>query len=235
MELVLSKKPKNPIIIQGFPGFGLVGNIATEFLIEHLKAEQIGSIKIKEIMPVIALHEGKVVHPVGIFYDKNTNIVLVHVIANAQGVEWILAEQIANLAKQLNASEIISIEGVSAPYANETNFQAFYYTNDEKCKKKLEAVLKPLKEGIVVGVTGALLLDVGITHTSIFVESHSGMPDSKAAAKAIEVLDKYLGLSIDYQPLLKQAEKFEEKLKKIMEQSQSAVAEQDKKKLDYIS
>ena len=42
MEIKISKNIKNPIIISGFPGFGLVGSIATEFLIEHLKTEKDG-------------------------------------------------------------------------------------------------------------------------------------------------------------------------------------------------
>ena len=37
MELILSKKPKGVTIVEGFPGFGLIGTIATEFLIEHLE------------------------------------------------------------------------------------------------------------------------------------------------------------------------------------------------------
>jgi len=31
MKIILDKKPKNPIIIEGFPGFGLVSTIACEF------------------------------------------------------------------------------------------------------------------------------------------------------------------------------------------------------------
>jgi len=60
------------------------------------------------------------------------------------------------------------------------------------------------------------------------------MPDSKAAAKIIETLDKYMGLAVDYKPLLKQAEKFEEKLKDLMKQSQQSQDMQDKKKLSYV-
>ena len=42
MEIKLNRKPKNPIIIEGFPGIGFIGSITTEFLVEHLKAEKIG-------------------------------------------------------------------------------------------------------------------------------------------------------------------------------------------------
>ena len=42
VSLELWKKPKGATIIEGFPGYGLVGPITTEFLIDHLKTEQIG-------------------------------------------------------------------------------------------------------------------------------------------------------------------------------------------------
>jgi predicted ATP-grasp superfamily ATP-dependent carboligase len=31
MEIKLKETPKNPVIIEGFPGFGLIGSIVTEF------------------------------------------------------------------------------------------------------------------------------------------------------------------------------------------------------------
>jgi predicted ATP-grasp superfamily ATP-dependent carboligase len=68
----------------------------------------------------------------------------------------------------------------------------------------------------------------------IFVETHSSLPDSKAAAKAIEVLDKYLNLKIAYAPLLKQAEKFEAKVRGLMEKGVVAAEEQKKKTLSYV-
>lgn len=129
MEIKLSKKPKNPIIIEGFPGFGLVGNISTEFLIEHLSAEQIGSIRMDEASPMIAIHNGKVVHPVGIFYDKKNNIVIVHVIASAQGVEWKMAEIIAKLAEELEAREVICLEGV---VGGDDKARSFYFKKKGK-------------------------------------------------------------------------------------------------------
>ena len=41
-------------------------------------------------------------------------------------------------------------------------------------------------------------------------------------------------LDIDYKPLLKQAEEFEEKFKKIIEQTSAAGKERDKKTLSYV-
>src|SRR3989338_144054 len=234
MNLELSKKPKNPVIIEGFPGFGLVGSISTEFLVHHLDTEQIGSIKIEETSPLIAIHDGKVVETIGIYYDKKNNLVIIHAITSAQGMEWELKEVLLKLAKELEAKEIVSIEGVIV--ANSEQPRSFYFTSSSVTEKRfVSSKIEKLKEGIVVGVTGALLLEKQLPVSAIFVETHSAMPDSKAAAKVIEVLDKYLNLKIDYGPLLHQAEVFEHTLKKLMQQREEMSEEQEKKKMSYIS
>jgi len=105
-----------------------------------------------------------------------------------------------------------------------------------KNKEKFNKLkVDPLKEGIIIGVTGAVLLRAEkIPVSCIFAETHSNLPDSKAAAKVIEVLDKYLCLKVDYKPLLVQAEKFEGKLKGLLTESQKAMQLSEKKKLSYV-
>lgn len=235
MEILLWKKPKNPILIEGFPGFGLVGTIATEFLIDHLETEQIGKIMFEELPAMAAIHDGKIVEPLGIFYNKKFNLVILHAITASSGVEWKIAEALLSIAKQLDAKEIISIEGVGSS-GIKLSSDAFYYTNQENKIGFLNHIgLKPLKEGIIMGVTGAIILkDRELPKSAFFADTASNMPDSKAAAKIIEALDKYLGLAVDYQPLLKQAEKFEEKLSGILEQSSKMQELSEKKKMSYV-
>ena len=69
MKIDLKKKPQNVTIVGGFPGFGLVGTISSEYLIDHLQAEKIGSIWFSEMTPMLAIHESKVVEPFGVFYS----------------------------------------------------------------------------------------------------------------------------------------------------------------------
>jgi len=236
MQIKLWKKPKSPIIIEGFPGFGLVGTIASEFLIDHLKTEQIGKIEFEEMPAMVAIHDSKVVEPLGIFYDKKSNIVILHAITTSTGYEWEIANMLVKLAKDLDAKEVISLEGVGSAATTEGATQAFYYCGDKKKSCKLAGVgIKPLKEGIIMGVTGALLLKTDqIPISAIFSETHSNMPDSKAAAEIIKVLDQYLGLNVDYKPLLEQAEKFESKLKGLLTKTAEAEEISEKKKLSYV-
>jgi len=55
MKIILTKKPKNVTIIEGFPGFGLIGTISIEFLMDHLKTEKIGNVEMEEIPAMIAI------------------------------------------------------------------------------------------------------------------------------------------------------------------------------------
>ncbi len=235
MEVKLTKKPKNPIVIEGFPGFGLVGTITTEFLIDHLKAKLIGTIEMDEIPAMVAIHEKKIVQPIGIFYDQKTNIVIVHVITSVVGVEWQMSALLTKMAKDLGAKEVISIEGVGSTSLEEEP-KCFYYANTDKSIKIFEKNnIPPLKEGIIMGVTGALLTKtLNMPLACVFAETHSSLPDSKASAKVIEVLDKYLNLKLDPKPLLQQAEAFESKIKGILEQGQEAQKEQLNKRLNYV-
>ncbi|MFH1248733.1 MAG: PAC2 family protein [archaeon] len=214
MEIELKERPQKPIVIQAFPGIAMVGTIAAEFLIDHLKARRIGRIYSEEVPPIIALHHGKVIEPFSIFYDKVHNIVIVSALETIPGKEWEMGNTVLKLCKTLKASELISIEGVESPNATEP--RTFYCTNNKKREKKLKDLgLKELDEGVIMGVAAALLLK-SPESTYIFSETHSEMPDSRAAAKIIESLDKYIGLKVDYAPLVDKADAFEKKLKELL-------------------
>lgn len=231
MKLVLTKKPKNVQIIEGFPGFGLIGTIATEYLMEHLETEKIGYVHMDEIPAMIAIHQNEVIEPVSIHYNKKHNLVLVHAINIGQNLGWKLAEIIEDLATQLSAKEIISLEGVGSPNADAG--RVFYYSN--KKLTKMDGVANPLQEGIIVGVTGALLArNVKTPLLALFAEARNGLPDSKAAAHIIEALDSYTGLKIDPKPLMKQAQVFEKKLKGLVQKGEQAQNIQQQKHLSYV-
>jgi uncharacterized protein len=236
MKLVLSKKPKNVRIVEGFPGFGLIGTISIEFLMDHLDTEKIGVVEIDEVPAMIAIHQNKVVEPISIHYNKKYNLVLVHAINVPAQLGWKVAEVIVQLATELSAKEIISLEGVGSPTAAGGRL-FFYSTENGAINKKLSAVASPLSEGIIVGVTGALLAKQMKTPiVALFAEAKSNMPDSKAAAQIIEAFDAYAGLNLDTKPLLAQAKLFEQKLKGIASKGQQAQEIQQKKgsHLSYV-
>mgnify|MGYP000399494922 CR=1 FL=1 len=235
MRIELEERPQKVIIIEGFPGFGFVSTIATEFLIKHLGAKPIGRLTTEKLTPVAAIHRASLLYPLEIFYDKKTNIVLVQAVTPVEGLEWEIADALVRMAKELRAKEFIGLEGV-ASQAQLKEPQVFYYTSSEEKKKIMEGMkIKPLEEGIIVGVTGALLMKMkDIPISCFFVEAHTDFPDNRAAAKLIEILDKYLGLSIDPKPLLVKAREFEQKLKDLLTKLTEVKTEKEKKQLSYM-
>ena len=234
MKLVLKKKPRGAKIIEGFPGFGLIGTIATEYIVNHLECELIGRFWFDELPATAAIHEEKIVNPIGVYYNKKNHLVIIHSISAAAGIEWKAADLVLNIARQIGCKEIISLEGVASPLMMGES-RVFYHTNRETKKKLIEKCgIDVLKEGIIMGITSALMLKSDLPITCLFAETHSNLPDSKASAKIIKILDKYLGLDVDPKPLLKQAESFEKKLKALMEQSMDAKKLKEKKSLSYV-
>ena len=229
MEFNITKKPKGCVLIIGFPSTGLVSTITGKYLIEHLDTEVIGILEGEEFTPLTAIHSGQVVFPITLYYNKDYNLLILQSLTDVTGKEWIIVEAINKLAKDLQVKEIITIDGTPTKEEKE---EVFYYSLKGEIKG-----LKQFDDGIIMGVTAALLLKKTTPVTSLFAEVHSNLPDSEAAAHVIQALDKYLGLKIDYAPLLEAARKFEENLRGYMENVQNAQDTKSnllKKQFNYI-
>lgn len=235
-KVELTKKPKGATIIEGFPGFGLVATIATGFLIDHLKCEQIGKYWFEDVQPTLAIHDGKLVDPIGIYYNQKNNVVIIHSIVPPTGFEWEATQVVLDICKQINTKELITVEGVGTTTPADT--QGFYFTENAEAEKRFKKLgIECLGEGIIVGVSSALLLKApkaGIKTSCLFSEAKSKLPDSNAAAKIIELLDQYLRLGVDYEPLLRQAQEFEKRLKTVSEQAEKAKGQAERKQLSYV-
>ncbi len=230
MKCVLTKKPKNPIIIQGFPSVGLVSTIASKFLIDHLDVEEIGYIESEQITPLTAIHKSKIVNPITLFYNKKYNLIIIQSLTDVTGYEWDLASTITDLGRSLGVKELIILESMPP---QQGDLDIYYFSNKRKLK------LKELKEGIVVGTTAALLLKAKeIPVTCLFAEAHSQLPDSEAAARVVGALNNYLGMKVDCKPLLETAKKFEINLKQYIERAKEnnrvAAMKESKEDTDYF-
>jgi len=216
MKIHLHEKPQNVRLVLGFPGFGLVGTIATKFLIEHLDVKRIGEIESNKLLPLAAIHKNSLIGPLDLFYNKKYNIVVLQALSDLAGSEWQVSEVIDELARTLNAKEIIILEGLPSNNVKGKLKTFFYSSNNSKAAEKLG--LPVLQDGIMMGVTATVMLrleDVPIS--TILAESPSKFPDSEAAARAIQILDKYWDMDIDYKPLMKAAKNFEVMLRDLME------------------
>ena len=232
-ESVFHNIKSNPTVIQGFPGFGLIGSIVTEFMIEHLKCAKLDQHYFEELPANLAIHDGKIIEPISVFYNEHYNILIIHSLISGNGIEWKAADYVDEICSKVNARELVSIEGASS--GGESQGRTFYHCTDATRIEYLKSKgAQELKEGIIMGVTSALLLKSKVPMLCLFGEAESSMPDNNAAASIIEMLDKIFDLQIDPQPLRESAKALEEKFKGIMQQMQSAGEEKDKKIMSYV-
>lgn len=232
MHFQLQEEPSKPIIICGNPGFGMISLIVSEYLIDHLKMRQIGKVLLETIPAVVPFHKGKPLDPIGIYYNDAYNLVIIHNTSQQLGLDWKNAELILTLAKRLHAWEIVTIDGIIG--IDEP--QVYSYATHTGAQEKLRQIgILSMSEGVASGTTAALLAKVRYEQLlSLFVTSHTELPDSAAAALIIEALDSYYDLKVDTKPLLQMAAAFEQKLKAMLESSQQTIDEKEKKQMSYV-
>lgn len=225
MNVQLKKGIKASRLLEGFPGFGLIGTITTEYLIDKLKCEKVGEFVYDELPATVAIHKGELVHPMGLYYAKEQDLLIIHAILDVKGLEWLIVDAIEDLIKQAEIKEIISVEGVAG-----TDGEGVYCFQSPDFKNQGAT---EIQESVIMGVTAALLVR-NLPVKCLFAETQSQIPDSRAAARVIEFLEKHFGFDVDVQPLIDQAKVFEEKLKNILAQTSKTISEADKKQMSYL-
>jgi uncharacterized protein len=201
-------KVKNPTIILGLPGTGLVGSVSASHIVEKLGLTFAGYITSPSFAPLAAIHNYTPLPAARIHYSAEKNLVVIlseMSIPVASSQE--LADKVLEFAKTLKAPFIISLGGVTM---KEGENVVYVVSSDQKLSKTLLAKkgVKPIKEGATTGVTGVLLTN-GVLQNypviSILAEASSDYLDPKAAGNALRVLSEFINLPIDTKELDKEA------------------------------
>ncbi len=242
---------KNPILIEGLPGLGLVGKIATRYLIKQLKAQKLAYLYSPHFPYfVLVSKKGSVRLLRGTFYFwKNDNgendLILFTGDSQAQTIEgqYEISNRILDFAQKYGVKLIITIGG----YRVETDKPKVVAaaTSQALLDRALQAnaVISPMGSPIVG--TAGLILGLApfrkIEALCLLGETRGYLPDPKAAKSVLEVLMKILRINVDLAGLdaeIAKAESMVARLRKIEEkrmlQAEEMRREEDKK-ITYIS
>lgn len=210
---------RNPVFLDGLPGLGLVGKIATDYLIEEFGMTYFASVECPGLPPVVA-------------YEEDSSLLLPPVRVYADGKRDLLALQSDIPVSPETVSDFAScLSGLLAEYnALPLYFSGFPRKGEEQPGDERElygvatgagerllekhAIRPPRDAGIWSGPTGALL-NVGrvngTTALGFIVESDPQFPDPEAACTLIErVVEPIAGVSVDVDSLRDQAETISE-------------------------
>jgi uncharacterized protein len=211
-------KSVNPVLIEGFPGIGLVGNIASQQIIDELKMEYIGSIDSKHFPPIAVLYEGLINMAVRIYESQEHNILMiVSDIPVNPVVTYDISKAILEWAHSVKVKEIVSLAGIATMSEEHKVFGAATTTEMlERIKEKVEL----FQMGTISGISGSIMSECLVRHMpaiSLLGSTRSQNPDPRAAAVVIGVLNLLYDLNVNTESLIEQAEKIEIEMQRLAE------------------
>ncbi|MGZ7132775.1 MAG: proteasome assembly chaperone family protein [Halobacteriota archaeon] len=214
---------KNPVILEGFPGIGLVGNIVATQIASELKMKQIGTIESRLFPPITVLFDGLAHAPVRIYEDPQNNfIVVLSDILIHPMIAYDIGKAVINWAQSLNARLNIPIAGIAtmreerAVYAAATGAEQLNLVKDKA---------ETLVTGSISGIAGSIMNESYISKLPalcLLGETQGPTPDPRAAARVIDVINDLMQLNISTQKLVEEADQIETELHKLAEQVQGA-------------
>lgn len=248
--IVEKKKPgklKNPILITGLPGIGLVGQVVCKYLISKQNGKKIADLYSPHFPHQVFMTKKGAIRPIkNMFYlVKTPKHDLILLVGDVQAItsegQYEVAGKIIEYAQKLGAKQAISLGGYSTGKLNEKRKVFAVVTHKRLIPelKKLGVVFGEAK-GAIVGAVGLIPLLAklhGMEGACLMGETHGSYVDATSARQVIEVLEKKLGFTVDLSELEKQAKEGEKIIKKIEEEMQKQMVtpyNPEKRDVSYI-
>lgn len=212
-------KSKNPLIIEGFPGIGLVGNITCQHIIEELGMKYMGSIDSKYFPPLAVLFNGIVYMPVRIYESPEKEIVvIISDIPIHPSASYDISKVLIDWMETINARNIVSIAGIATTTGER---RVFGGATSSELLEKIKDKTEIFQVGTISGISGSIMTECYLRDMpaiSLLGETPGPNPDPRAAVQVINVLNNIYGLAIDTEKLLGQADQIELELSKLADQ-----------------
>ncbi|MCX8205143.1 MAG: proteasome assembly chaperone family protein [Candidatus Nezhaarchaeota archaeon] len=213
--------------IEGLPDVGLVGAIATSYLVETLGVDEVAYVDSELLPPVMVLHKGRLKSPVRI-HASGDLLLLVSEIAIPVEVLPTLVKALTSWFKEKHVELMISLGGIPVPNRLDIETPAVYGVpnSDEAARLLRERGVEVMEEGFIAGAY-ALFLKEALRHSipalALLAQSYLQYPDPGAAAATIEALGKIIGRRFDVKSLLEKAEEIRLKARDLMKQARAAM------------
>jgi len=215
-------------LIVGFPGVGLVGSIAANFIVDSLKMEMVGQMQSDKLPPAAVVQEGIPLPPVRIYRSDGLMVLI---------SDFAIPIQLSNTMAQTilgwqggRFKAIIALEGLMAePTQEQVEAKVYGVGSTDSARKRLTgAKLEIFDHGWITGVSGILLSEgnrIGQDVICLLANANAMYPDARSAAKLVETIDALLPeIKLDLKPLIDEAEKIEGNIKEQMEKAKEIVS-----------
>ncbi|RLE83064.1 MAG: hypothetical protein DRJ52_00700 [Thermoprotei archaeon] len=215
--------PSNAILINCLPDVGLVGAIASSYLVEKLEMNYSGYLDSILFPPIIVLHKDRPLSPVRIYTKGDLVVVLSEIPLPLDALRH-LATKIVKWAEEKSVKTVITFGGIPVPNRIDIEKPKVYGigATEEDREFLRKNNVKLLKEGFMAGYYALLLKERMKKKGSciaLLAESHLQYPDPGAAVSVLEVFSKIYDVKVDLGPLIEQSEEYRIKLKELMKRT----------------
>lgn len=238
-QIITKKKVKlkNPVLLEGLPGIGLVGKLAAEHLASELEAEHIADLYSPHFPhQVIMQKEGTLKMLRNEFYawknPKKDGSDLLILMGDVQAIssesQYEVCSVILDYFEGVGGSTVYTLGGYGIGKTVE-HPKVFGSATHESLMKELKShgVRFGEANGSIIGAAG-LLLGIGMLRgmkgVCLMGETHGGYVDARAAQVVLDTLTKILGIKVSMAKLEERAKESQEFMKK-MEKEQEAQKE----------
>ena len=249
----IKKKLKNPVLLIGLPGIGLVGKIVVEYLVKNLKAKKIGEIDGSFFPPMVLVNDTNEVKLITdnlfLYNGKEQDFLFLTgdfqpYLDDALAVEQhhYFSKKIIEFAKKEGVKKVYTFAGLDIGDTRITkNSDLYFATNNKKEVSKLKAKkIKLATNGLTIsGVAGLTLgyaYKEGISGVCILSETSSKLiyGDFDAAKNILKFVKKELSLDLNLKDIQKDARKITDAFKKVVEELKTIPRQEKESKLTYI-
>ncbi|MFC3478607.1 proteasome assembly chaperone family protein [Halobacterium litoreum] len=224
----------SPTLVEGLPGVGLVGKIATDHLVDTFDMEYVASVDCDGV-PRVAVYDGgdhDVLAPVRIYADESRNLLALQSdvpVSRGNGTEfsdcitgWLEDRDVTPLylsglpAQDLEAGDLPDVFGIA--------------TGDAGTRLEDAGIDAPPERGVVGGPTGALVnraSENDLDAIGLVVESDPQFPDPAGAKRLLDhAIEPLAGIDVPTDDLVDRAEDIRDQKERLAQRMQEASEEE---------
>jgi len=233
LYIISRSLPENGAVLLGFPGSGLVGTIALQYMVDQLGFEQIGSMNSRYFPPLAMMNKGLINDPVRVYAKSTDGMTIAAIVADipiAPPICYEIASALMEWLEPFKPKEVLTIAGI---VTNEPEKRVFSVATSQDALQRIQDYTLVLPIGSISGIASSILTECkarNIPAIGLLGETVNA-PDPRASAATIEVLNKMYNLALDVQPLIDQAVEIEQSMGKLAEEVQQSADTTPKKDL----
>ncbi len=219
-----AKPSKAELLFITYPGFGMAGLIAADYLISqyHLPTKGVLMSEASEHAYLI-IHEGSERYPLSI--SQHGRALLITALTSLHGHEHAFLSAVTHLHQQYHFKRIIILDA----FARHAETQRLYHHPDTID----ETLSMPLQEGVIIGIY-PLLRMIRLPVRAYFAEASPNSADIHAARLLLTAYAYETQASVDLKKLDEMEESYRQRMREVIQRQKHAQRERQHQHTFYI-